>query len=147
MMPQSSGRRLWTIVVSLMLLAFVAGITVGVAGTRLFVPGVRIRSSMDDMSAVFDRLGLTPAQRRQADSIVARSTPRSREVMIELGERLARVADSVDAELRSILTPAQRVTLDSLRSDSRLLLKRKVITPDGARVDTLIDTNATRRQR
>jgi len=145
MTTQSSGKHVRAIVASLVVLAFVAGISVGVVGTRMVTPRRQIRSSLD-MSDVFEKLRLTPEQRRRADSIVGRSAPRSREVMLELGERLARVADSVDAELRTVLTPEQRVMLDSLRRDSRLLLKRKVMTPDGARVDTLLDTSATRRQ-
>ena len=55
-------------------------------------------------------------------------------------QRLAR-AHSVDVELRAILTPEQRLRLDSLRRDQRLMLKRKIETPAGTRVDTLIDTN------
>jgi len=145
MMIQPSRSHLRAIVASLVVLAFVAGISVGIVGTRMATPRRQIRSSLD-MSGVLERLRLTPEQRRRADSIVSRSAPRSREVMLELGERLARVADSVDAELRTVLTPEQRVMLDSLRRDSRLLLKRKVMTPDGPRVDTLLDTSATRRQ-
>lgn len=137
--------RLRIAVFTLVLLAFVAGASAGVAGDRLLAPRVRLRATFDDMSRVFDRLQLTPEQRRQADEIVAGSAPRTRAVMLELGERLQRVADSVDMELRAILTLEQRLRLDSLRSDSRLLLKRKVLTPGGTRVDTLLDT--TRKSR
>lgn len=137
--------RLRIAVFTLMLLAFVAGASAGVAGDRLLTPRVRLRATFDDMSRVFDRLQLTAEQRRQAEGIVAGSAPRTRAVMLELGERLQRVADSVDLELRAILTPEQRLRLDSLRSDSRLLLKQKVITPGGIRVDTLLDT--TRKSR
>jgi hypothetical protein len=144
-MSGSTQRRLRAIMVSIIVLAFIAGISAGILGTKLLTPSVRIRSSMDDMSAVFDRLGLTPEQRAQATEIASRSAPRSREIMLELGERLKSVADSVDAELRAILTPAQRLVLDSLRRDSRLLLKRKVMTPGGQRVDTLLDTSAAKK--
>ena len=61
--------------------------------------------------------------------------------MLELADRLKIVGDSVDAELRAILTPEQRVRRDSLRRDPRLMLKRKTVTPEGTRVDTLIDTS------
>lgn len=136
--------RLRIAVFTLMLLAFVAGASAGVAGDRLLPPRFRLRTTFDDMSRVFDRLQLTAEQRRQAEEIVAGSAPRTRAVMLELGERLQRVADSVDLELRAILTPEQRLRLDSLRSDSRLLLKQKVITPGGIRVDTLLDTTRNR---
>ena len=143
-MTSSTGFR--TIVLTLVLFAFVAGASAGVAGNRLLAPRVVLRTPIDEMSRVFDRLRLTPEQRRQAEPIVAASTPRTRAVMIELGERLRQVADSVDAELRAILTPEQRARLDSLRSDSRLLLKRKVTTPGGTEVDTILDTTTKRRR-
>lgn len=146
-MSDHSPRRLRTAVASLVLLAFVAGASAGILGDRLVLPRLRIRATLDDMSRVLDRLDLTPEQRRQADSIVSRSEPRSREVLLELGERLQRVADSVDAELRTILTPDQRVRLDSLRTEPRLMLKRKTMMPGGQRVDTLLDTGSTPRRR
>ena len=138
--------RLRFTVLTLVILAFVAGVSAGVVGDRVMAPRVRLRATLDDMSSVFDRLRLTPEQRRQAEAIASRSMPRSREVMIELGERLRQVADSVDAELRAVLTLEQRAVLDSLRSDSRLLLKRKTLTPGGVRVDTILDTSQTRKR-
>jgi hypothetical protein len=54
------------------------------------------------------------------------------------------VADSVDGELRSILTADQRRRLDSLRTEPRLMLKRKM---DGQKVDTILDTGSTPRRR
>ena len=146
-MSDHSPKRLRTAVASLVLLAFVAGASAGILGDRLTSPHLQIRATLDDMSRVLDRLDLTPEQRRHADSIVRRREPRAREVLIELGERLQRVADSVDAELRTILTPAQRVRLDSLRTEPRLVLKRKTMTPSGQRVDTLLDTGSATRRR
>lgn len=143
-MTQGSSKRAVTFVASLVSMAFIAGAAAGVVGDRALAPRIQVRATLGDMSDVLDRLDLTPEQRRQADSIVLHSEPRSREVLIELGERLRRVADSVDNELRAILTPQQRLRLDSLRTESRLLLKRKVLTPTGARVDTLLDTGSTR---
>ncbi|HSA56285.1 MAG TPA: hypothetical protein VLE53_11320 [Gemmatimonadaceae bacterium] len=145
-MSQPPPKRLWITVASLVLLAFVAGASAGIVGDRLVSPRFGIRATLDDMSGVLDRLDLTPEQRRQADSIVSRSEPRSREVLVELGERLRRVADSVDAELRTILTAEQRLRLDSLRTEPRLMLKRKTMTPGGERVDTLLDTGSTMRR-
>jgi len=57
------------------------------------------------------------------------------------------VADSVDAELRTILTPEQRLRLDSLKREPRFILKRKVVTPIGTKVDTLLDTSGASRRR
>ena len=129
------------IVISLLALAFVTGASAGVAGDRLLAPQTRLRITTTDMSRVFDRLGLTGRQRVQAESIAARSAPRSHAIMLETAERLRAVADSVDAELRAILTPEQQRMLDSLRAGSRITLKRKVVGPSGTRVDTLFDAN------
>ena len=137
-------KRLSVAVATLVVLAFVTGASAGVVGDRLVAPRLTIRTTLGDMSGTLDRLGLTPEQRRQADSIVSRSEPRSRDVLIELGERLRLVADSVDGELRSILTADQRRRLDSLRIEPRLMLKRKM---DGQKVDTILDTGSTPRRR
>ena len=144
-MRHTTPKRLFSAVALLTLLAFIAGASAGVVGDRLLSPRIQLRTTIGDMAPVLDRLRLTPDQRRQADSIVSRSEPRAREVLVELGARLRMVADSVDVELRAILTPEQRLRLDSLRSDSRLLLKRKIMTPSGTRVDTLLDTSTAPR--
>lgn len=120
---------------------FVAGIAVGVIGDRMASAAKpRARTIIRaDMSGVLDHLELTPQQRAQADSIVSHRAPRSEGLMIEMAERLRGVADSIDAELRQILTPAQRARLDSLRTrEPQLMLKRKVVTPGGTTVDTVI---------
>lgn len=143
MTPSNAAQRR-ALVISMLVLAFVAGAFAGIAGDRLLAPRPRIRAAVNDMSRVFDRLALTPEQRAQAEAIVADAAPRSRAVMLELADRLRIVADSVDVELRAILTPEQRLRLDSLRRDPRLMLKRKMVTPGGTRVDTLIDTTAPR---
>jgi hypothetical protein len=143
-----SSARLWALVVSLLTLAFAAGMAAGVAGDRLIGSRLRVKIVRDDMSRVFDRLDLTTDQRRVAESIVQRSAPRSRAILMEAAERLRAVSDSVDAELRAILTSEQRLRLDSLRRESRLLLKVKTATSGATSVDTILDTSVgTPRQR
>lgn len=132
------------IVISLVVIGFVAGIAAGFAASRALTPGPTIRTRLD-MSAVLDQLALTPDQRRKADAILERSAPRSRAIMLETGERLSVIADSVDAELRAILSPEQRARLDAMRSDRRMMLKQKIVTPGGTRVDTIVDSSAPRR--
>jgi len=133
------------IVFTLVALAFIAGASAGFAGERLMVgKTIRVRA-VHDMDGVLDRLGLTPEQRRVADSIVARSAPRAEAIILEVGERLRAVSDSVDAELRSVLTPNQRIRLDSMRSGSPLLVRRKVRPGGVTTVDTLFDSTAKRR--
>ena len=134
------------VVFTLVALAFVAGASAGFAGNRLMTrKTIRLRADYN-LDGVLDRLELTPEQRRVADSIVARSAPRSEAIVLEVGERLRAVADSVDAELRSVLTPAQRIRLDSMRSGPRMLMRRKVVRPGGGTtVDTLFDSTAQRK--
>jgi Spy/CpxP family protein refolding chaperone len=127
-------------VASILALVFFAGALAGIVGDRLLSPRIRLRAATDDMSQVFDRIGLTGEQRTRAEAIAARSAPRSRAIMLDAVERLRVVADSVDAELRAILTPEQRLRLDSLAREPRIMLKRRVMTPGGTTVDTLLDT-------
>jgi hypothetical protein len=58
--------------------------------------------------------------------------------MAEMVPRLGAIADSLDVELRQILTPAQRARLDSLGGHGLLVLKRKRSGPGGLKVDTLL---------
>ena len=146
-MTPTNPPRWRVLVASLLALSFVAGAFAGIAADRLMAPRLRIRATVGDMSDVLDRLALTPAQRAQADGIVARTAPRSRAIMIELAERLRLVSDSVDTELRAILTPAQRARLDSLKREPRFVLKRKVNEAGRARVDTVMDTGDAARTR
>lgn len=75
------------------------------------------------MPEALDRLDFTRDQRRSADSILERSAPRANGVMRSMIPQVAAIADSVNAELRQIRTPAQRATFDSV-SGNRLLLSR-----------------------
>jgi Spy/CpxP family protein refolding chaperone len=135
MMPQKRSRSR-AIGGALLVLAFITGAAAGVTADRLLAPGPLIRTRISaDMSGVLDKLGLTSAQRAQADAIIQKSAPRSREAMLEVADRLRSVADSLDAELRAILTPEQRTRLDALKHQPMFMLKRK--QPGGA---TTIDT-------
>lgn len=130
-MTASSPRaRLVGIIV--LLAAFMAGAAAGVAADRLWGSGQGIRLKLEAREGgVLDKLGLTPEQRTRAEAILERRAPRTEAMMIEVGERLQLIADSVDAELRAILTAEQRMRLDSLGVRQRLLLKRKVVGPGG----------------
>jgi len=99
-------------------------------------PGMRTVVSTD-MSGVLEKLDLTDDQRARAQAILQRSAPMTQQTMLEIADRLRVISDSIDAELRAILTPTQRLRLDSLRSNRKLMLKRKVVTPSGTKVDTV----------
>lgn len=125
---------------ALLLAAFVAGVAVGLAVERVMRPEPHVRAAFGaDMPRVLDRLELTVDQRARAEAIIERRAPRTEAMMLELADRLHAVSDSLDAELRAILTPQQRARLDSLRSDRTIMFKRKVVGPDGKSVtDTLL---------
>ena len=123
--------------VGLLVLTFLVGLLAGVALDRSrgkqAAAGTRFTSQPGQ---VLDQLGLTPAQRRAADSIFERSSPRSEAAMRELVPRLAAIADSVNMDLARILTPSQRRRLDSLTSGPTFILKRKD-SSGTTRIDTI----------
>lgn len=122
---------------ALLVAVFVAGLAGGVAVDRMYTrqqpSGMRIRMKMPDL---LDRLELTPEQRRAADSVLRESSPRSEAAMREMVPRLEAISDSVNAELRRLLTHVQAAKLDSLTSGRTFLIKRKDSTGI-VRVDTI----------
>jgi hypothetical protein len=131
------GRLLVGVVLAIVFVSgAVAGAAAGVAFDRNAVPYRVIKTRLDGgLSQLYDRLALTPEQRALADSVVARRAPQTEQLMRETADRMRAISDSVDAEFRAHLSPAQRATLDSLKQRQTLILKRK--TPAGA---TIIDT-------
>jgi hypothetical protein len=123
----------------LLIVVFAAGIAAGVGIDRALPSGSVLKTRlMTQVPRVLRELQLTETQRRAADSILERSNLGALAAMRELVPRLGAIADSLDAELRQILTPAQRAKLDSLGGTRMLLLKRKTSGPAGERVDTLL---------
>ncbi len=116
---------------ALLVAAFAAGVAVGIATTRAAAHQPQIKLVGADMAGILDKLDLTPQQRASANAIVERRAPSSEMMLLELGDRLRMVSDSLDAELRTILTPAQRIRLDSLASGRKVMLKRKLRGPGG----------------
>ena len=130
------GRQPRSLTAAWLVLAFAAGAAAGAGLSRVLGPEPTDRTRViRDMSGVLDGLGLTSEQRVRAEEILEASAPRSEEAMREAAGRLQEVADSVDAQLRAILTPEQRIRLDRLRRPPVFMLKRK--TPGAA---TTVDT-------
>ena len=135
MIPKPTSRSR-AIAAALLAVTFVAGAAAGVVADRLLVPAPTMRTRMvRDMSGVLDKLGLSPDQRVRAESIIQRSGPRTEEAMREAAELLRTASDSVDAELRALLSPEQRVRLDSLKRTPVFMLKR--VRPGSTTVDTI----------
>lgn len=134
--PRPASRRVRGLV--LLVAVFAAGLAAGVGVDRALQARSVLKTRLTtQMPEVLGRLGLTEEQRRAADSILERGAPRAEAAMREMVPRLSAIADSLDAELRRILTPAQRARLDSLGGNRMLLLKRKTSGPGGQKVDTL----------
>ena len=124
----------------LLAVVFTAGAAAGVAGDRWLSPsaesGVRVTR---DFSTILDELDLGTDQRRQAQTLLEQSAPRSEAILRDVAEQLQQVADSVDAELRELLSPTQRAKLDSLRRGPLFVIKRK--SSGGTTVDTVARPN------
>jgi hypothetical protein len=134
---RQGGRLLVGVVLAVVFVSgAVAGAAAGVVVDRNTMPYRVIKTRLDGgLSQLYERLNLTSEQRALADSVVARRAPLTEQLMRETADRMRAISDSVDAEFRAHLSPAQRATLDSLKQRQTLILKRK--TPAGA---TIIDT-------
>lgn len=112
--------------IMLLVLAFAAGVGSGIAADRLVAHrSVAATPTGQDMSVVLGQLVLTDEQRSRAQAILNRETPRSERAMLELAAQLRSISDSVDSELRVILTRSQRIKLDSLRHPPTFILKHE----------------------
>ena len=81
MTPDISRRGL--VIASMVALAFVSGASAGVAGDRVLSARAGIRVTLDDGSALLDRLSLSPEQRSRAEEILAHRSPLVRAVMAD----------------------------------------------------------------
>jgi len=79
-------------------------------------------------------LDLSARQQQQIDSIFAVYQPKTDAVLLELAPRLQALADSMDAAILPVLTPAQRAVVSRARTPQLFMVRRKM--PGGERVDT-----------
>jgi Spy/CpxP family protein refolding chaperone len=109
---------------ALLLITFVAGSLAGVALERIMAaqrtpelvpPMGMMRPGMEvPFPMMFSELGLTPDQQTRIREIMEQSRPRTEDVLQETLPRLRALTDSVRQEIRSVLTPEQAATMDSL---------------------------------
>ena len=110
---------------ALLAVAFVSGLSIGVIGDRVASRLTPVTSRpTDEISSVLDELSLTKDQRDKAETILERRAPRAEGVMVDAAAHLQAISDSVDHELRSILSPTQQSKLGTLRHRPIFLLKR-----------------------
>ena len=100
-------------------------------------PVVRIH---DELPASFDALALSAEQRATITDILARARPKTDAALRDLIPRLRAITDSVDAQIRAVLRPAQREQLSRIRGAHAPVLLLKRPTPGGGppRVDTVM---------
>jgi Spy/CpxP family protein refolding chaperone len=133
---------------ALLAAVFAAGALAGAAVDRALVPRPTIRTRIGTSTGgVLDSLGLAPEQRRRVDAALERGRPRIEAAMRDVLPRLRAVSDSIDAEVRAILTAEQRARLDALRARGaggtpRLILKQQTKGPESTvtRAETLLTT-------
>ena len=113
-----------------LLVVFVAGFSAGLAWTRFKPDGLSVNVRMTSrLPRELTALGLSSSQEDTLQSIIRSGQQRTRAVLDEFGPRIKSVVDSVDAAVRTVLTPAQRTQFESAR------LKR---TDDRIEIDTVV---------
>jgi Spy/CpxP family protein refolding chaperone len=81
----------------------------------------------------FEELDLTEDQRARIVAVLEGRRGEMDAVMSEVSPRMRAIGDSIDAEIRSILTPAQREKFDQSRREPRFgRPHRRIICPPGA---------------
>jgi Spy/CpxP family protein refolding chaperone len=112
----SPTRRAQAIGAALLCLAFAAGVLSGVAWTRTRRDGVNVQVRMTtELPSELRALDLTPAQTDTLRAIFAAGQRQSLRVLRELEPRMRAEMDSVNAEIRAVLTPEQRARFDARR--------------------------------
>ncbi|HET9986436.1 MAG TPA: hypothetical protein VFQ38_22850 [Longimicrobiales bacterium] len=128
---------------AILVVTFVAGALAGAAVTRVVNaegsrrggPPIPPRTSVfAPGSPLAERLNVTDAQRAQIEAIVARERPRADSVARQLRERLRATFDSTNAQIRTVLTPEQRVEFDRFLAERRARMHERFGgRPDGER--------------
>jgi hypothetical protein len=106
----------WLLASLALILAFVAGAFAGAAWERMRTPDRRRvptpRTVHEITASMQGRYGLSDAQARQVETILARRRPRVDSLMATIRPQLRAAFDSTSAEIRTVLTPAQREKFD-----------------------------------
>jgi xanthine/CO dehydrogenase XdhC/CoxF family maturation factor len=121
----------------LLVVVFVAGLISALAADRL--PGSRglITVEAPPLPEEISRLHLTVSQEHAVEAILARSRADAGRVLVEMAPRLAAILDSTDAEVRAVLTPAQRVAFDGERRRHRPAFLLRHRSDTGMTIDSI----------
>lgn len=112
-----------TAAVAIVVIAFCAGLLVGVAGDHLYLihsgrlfPRRAARFATDRMADRLDReLHLTPQQKTQVQQILERHRARIDAAMSSVRPMVRQELDASNKEIETILTPEQRTKFGELR--------------------------------
>ena len=128
----------------LLAVAFLTGALAGGAVERLITRRIDVasRPSPDDVLVAngmfvgpgdippfLEQLHLTGDQRARLQEIFRRAQARTDALMAQSLPRVEALMDSVRGEMRSVLTPAQRLALDSLEARAGATLRRAPLPP------------------
>lgn len=116
--------------IALLAVTFIVGVLAGLAAERAlasrrapeFPPSGRPMMGgwrAGELPQMFRRLELTEEQRAQIETILERARPRTEAVLKEMMPRLHAAMDSVNQEIRLVLTPEQISKLDSIMEEMR----------------------------
>ena len=122
--PAPRSRPAWLVAAGALVLTLVAGLALGWSLGRNDVGSGRGRSGGDDAArmergreAFERRVGITPAQRTQIDSILGARRGQIDAFWKGPGQALRAILDSTQADVRAVLTPEQRVKYDEHRRE------------------------------
>lgn len=109
-----------TAAVVVVIVAFLAGILVGVAGDHFYLirlfPRHTARFSADRMAErLAGELELTPQQRTQVQQIIERHRAKIDAIMSNARPQVRGEIDATNADIETVLTPAQRTKFATLR--------------------------------
>ncbi len=109
-----------------LILAFVAGIAVGVTADRALSPDRHDRRGGSGLDRMSKELSLSATQRAQVDSIMTRRRAQMKELFKPLHPQIdslqkiaATISDSTHEQIKRVLTPEQGKKLDEMRERGR----------------------------
>ena len=114
--PSPSNTRTTAFVV--VIIAFVAGLFVGIAGDRLYFhrmfPGRRDFGSGRIVDRLNKELRLTPDQKAQVQKIVDSHRGRIESLMAPVRPEIRKELDATNAEIKTVLTPDQKAQFEKM---------------------------------
>lgn len=126
MMPSRSPRSARALGMLVLAAAFVAGALAATAAGRVLYadpPAAEAVSASGDCENrrvnLLDQLELTQDQRARIDGILERRRGETDRFWSDAGPKLSAIMDSTRAEIRSVLTPAQREEYDRIRAERK----------------------------